>query len=439
METRLIEVRRILNAVVGDRVPYHSGKGKFWDLPRNDFVAAVVRGVPVIVVGDPDASGLIKAIRGTSPFDGSRFERMPENGPYVPEADIVFIEGWIRDGCPDVDSRARSPRITELTTELGTAASDLAGTECLKRSLRAAITLEFATVPPYLTAMWSLKNPNSTVAYTLYDVAVEEMNHMGLACNMLAGLGESPALATAEYVPSYPGPLPGEVNPQLLITLRRLTPEQVKVFMDIEYPEGGPITVRAGRDFDTIGAFYASLLEAFERINPPLDTTNQRGEGRLKKLATLADVRWAIDLIRRQGEGSKQDQSPEDPDGGLAHFYQFREIYVGARYVKDPMTDVWGHTGPPVVLPEVWPMADVPKGGYQRADIPDAAVWASIEAFDRTFTTMLHQLERAWRDPTASLDDAIDSMRALSPIALEIVNKARPDGYGNYGPCFRML
>ena len=254
MERRLEDVRRILNAVVGNRMPNHSGKGKFWNLPRNEFVATVVRGLPVVVPGDPVASGLIKAIRGTAPFDAPPLHRMPRNGPYVSEPDIVFIEGWIRDGAPDADARARQPHLAELTAELNSAKPGKDGEECLKRSVRAAIALELATVPPYLTAMWSIKTDPSFVASTIYGVVVEEMSHMGLACNMLAGLGESPALTTASYVPTYPGPLPGDVNPALEITLRRLTPEQLKTFMDIEYPEGGPITLKAGRSFGTIGS-----------------------------------------------------------------------------------------------------------------------------------------------------------------------------------------
>lgn len=159
METRLTEVRRILNTVVGSRMPNHSGKGKFWNLPRDEFVAAVVRGLPVVVPGDPTASGLIKAIRGTDPFDRSPLYRMPRNGPYVSDTDIAFIEGWIRDGAPDVDARARRPRLTELTAEVAAAQPGKRGQECLKRSVRAAIALELATVPPYLTAMWSIKSP----------------------------------------------------------------------------------------------------------------------------------------------------------------------------------------------------------------------------------------------------------------------------------------
>ena len=451
METRLTDVRRILNTVVGNRMPNHSGKGKFWNLPRNDFVAAVVRGLPVVVPGDPAASGLIKAIRGTDPFDRPPLYRMPRNGPYVSDADIAFIEGWIRDGAPDVDARARQPHIGELTAELTTAKPGKHGEECLKRSVRAAIALEFATVPPYLTALWSIKDQRARVAGTLLDIAIEEMLHMGLACNMLVALGEHPALATGDFVPTYPGHLPGDVNPMLEVGLRWLTPAQVKVFMDIEYPEGGPITLLSSRSFDTIGAFYAALLDAFERVNPCLDTTYQRGEWRLTKLATLANVRDAINLIRRQGEGSHDDQSPledpSDPKSGLAHFYQFRGVYFGAEYVHDPVSHVWSHSGPPVVLPEVWPMADIPPGGYQPADVPDVGVRAKIADFNRAYSTMLRQLEAVWRDPNAPLDDGsasdpVVTMRELGPIAQGIiadVAHARPDGRGTYGPCFRLI
>src|SRR5207248_9511407 len=77
METRLEAVRRILDAAVGNRNLRHQGKGRFWNLPRDQFVAAVVYGQQEIVPGDPTASALMNAIRGLAPFDGSQFPRMP--------------------------------------------------------------------------------------------------------------------------------------------------------------------------------------------------------------------------------------------------------------------------------------------------------------------------------------------------------------------------
>ncbi|KRR15993.1 hypothetical protein CQ12_29015 [Bradyrhizobium jicamae] len=321
------------------------------------------------------------------------------------------------------------------------------GVRWLKESIRAAIKLEFATVPPYLTAMWSIVDPNDPVARTIREVVVEEMLHMGLMCNMMVALGETPALDAPDFVPSYPGALPGDVNPDLTIALRRLTPSQLKVFMDIEYPEGGPITTLALRTFETIGAFYAALLSEFEAANPTLDVTKQRQEpiSGVFRMSQLADVRRAIDIIRHQGEGSKQSPEEEGMSGRLAHFYQFREVYIGNKYVRDSATMTWGHTGAPVLMPSVFPMADIPTSGYQQTDVQDSAVRSLIEQFDISYSSMLRQLRTAWEDQSAPLGDfsatdPIQTMFNLGPLARELMQKQiRPDNAATYGPCFRLV
>src|SRR5437867_1950434 len=107
----------------------------------------------------------------------------------------------------------------------------------LKKSLHAAIKLEFATIPPYLCAYWSIKG--GPVAQSVHVVFREEMLHMGLACNLLVALGGSPSLNAPDAVQSYPGKLPGGVHPGLDVSLQRLSLEQLNVFLTIEYPEGG--------------------------------------------------------------------------------------------------------------------------------------------------------------------------------------------------------
>ena len=105
-ETRLEAVRRILNTATDQGTPghpSHGGKGRFWNLPRNQFVAAVVLGQQVIVLGQPENSAMIKALRGLPPFTGAPFPLMPKGRPPVGEPDIAFIEQWIRDGCPEND------------------------------------------------------------------------------------------------------------------------------------------------------------------------------------------------------------------------------------------------------------------------------------------------------------------------------------------------
>jgi hypothetical protein len=64
----------------------------------------------------------------------------------------------------------------------------------LIESLHAAIKLEFATIPPYLTALWSIQNRGDEVAQSIATVVEEEMLHMGIACNLLAALGDTPRL-----------------------------------------------------------------------------------------------------------------------------------------------------------------------------------------------------------------------------------------------------
>ncbi len=99
------------------------------------------------------------------------------------------------------------------------------------------------------------------------------MLHFGLMCNMLAAIERVPRINVPEALPVYPGPLPGGVHPGLKVALRALSKEVAGVFMEIEYPEHGPVTL--AEEFPSIGAFYTAIQEAFERLNPALTEVNQ--------------------------------------------------------------------------------------------------------------------------------------------------------------------
>ncbi len=106
MESRITQVRAILNHLVDQNggSPRHSGLGRFWNLPRNQFIAGPVYGETPIVPGRPDQSFLLKILAGSA--DG--FARMPLGGPYIQPDDLKFITQWIADGAPD-----DSPEFTE--------------------------------------------------------------------------------------------------------------------------------------------------------------------------------------------------------------------------------------------------------------------------------------------------------------------------------------
>ena len=78
----------------------------------------------------------------------------------------------------------------------GVAEHSLAGVCAM---LQGAVKLELATLPPYLTAVFSVKPGANAVARTLtQSVATEEMLHLALAANTLIALGEPRMIAQIE-------------------------------------------------------------------------------------------------------------------------------------------------------------------------------------------------------------------------------------------------
>lgn len=119
---RFDRIRAILGDAAGHEPTVYDSAGRFWELSRDEFVRAEVYGVPLIAPavqksccggGDsPSASsGLIRALRGAPPFDGSRFPPFMWGGKRVSDPDIDFIAAWIDDGCPPDD------RLTSLALE----------------------------------------------------------------------------------------------------------------------------------------------------------------------------------------------------------------------------------------------------------------------------------------------------------------------------------
>ena len=191
--------------------------------------------------------------------------------------------------------------------------------EWLKNALQIAIQLELATLPPYLTARWTVKSQTDQVAQSIRAIRGEEMIHFALACNLLVAIGGTPLLADEGVVPKYPGPLPGGVRPELLVHLRKLSRDQARVFMEIEYPQGGPLAFAAGvESFNSIGEFYQAILAAFKELNPTLSLDRQLElDGatiHFSKIDSLAKVEEAIKLINVQGEGSRL--TPEESAWG---------------------------------------------------------------------------------------------------------------------------
>ena len=311
----------------------------------------------------------------------------------------------------------------------------------LQESLQNAVELELATLPVYLSGLWSIKTGSGEVFNLVKSVIMEEMLHMGFVCNMLKAIGGSPQIR----VPNYPGPLPGGVRPELTVFLAGLSHDSVGMYMEIEKPEH-PVALLAEETFPTIGAFYDAILGAFQTLSPPLSTTGQQAHGLsvpnpagagpnlsepLTVLQTLADVEQAIATIKDQGEGTST--SPDAPEfgGELAHFYRFGEIFHGKRLKQ--VDGQFKFEGDPVPFPDCFPVAQVPPEGYP--DLPES------HAFDAKFTEVVTDLEQAWgTGGQDKLNDAIGAMVvSLRSLAKPLVQKPRPSGGGNFGPDFKLV
>lgn len=111
--TRCDRVRQILDAAAGESKADYGGVGRFWNLPPKQLANLEIYGVRMIAPEDKERcaccegrgakSGLVRGLRGLSPFDGNRFPRLPWGGAVVAPDDIEFISQWIDDGLPDAD------------------------------------------------------------------------------------------------------------------------------------------------------------------------------------------------------------------------------------------------------------------------------------------------------------------------------------------------
>jgi hypothetical protein len=325
-------------------------------------------------------------------------------------------------------------RIVEL---MGVARSER-DADWLRQALQSAAELEFATIPVYLSGMWSIEDQSGEVYDLVNSVVLEEMLHMGLACNMLRGIGGTPQITP----PVYPGPLPGGVRPELEVYLAGLSPATVEMYMQIEQPEQ-PLAAEAD-GYPTIGAFYDAILGAFQTLSPPISPSGQLTaqlsvevpdppgsdksiQENLTPVGSLGDVEQAIATIKDQGEGTSRSPDAPEYGGELAHYYRFGEIYHGRHLLPTPSGWQWG--GDPVEFPACYPVARVPPGGYP--DVP------ASQAFDESFSELVGQLENAWGTGGQSeLDQAVGSMYSLYSLAEPLITTPLPGGGGNYGPDF---
>lgn len=114
----LQQVQDVLERVLGAApLPFHIA---FWrGRTRDELVSTQVLGQPLIVVGEPEASPLVQALRGAA----SGAIRAYFGPARAESGDLAVIEQWIRDGCPEVSAMHGVDR-SRFTAAAAAAAED---------------------------------------------------------------------------------------------------------------------------------------------------------------------------------------------------------------------------------------------------------------------------------------------------------------------------
>lgn len=207
----------------------------------------------------------------------------------------------------------------------------------LYEHLQNAIELEHSTIPPYLTAFYSIKRGfNKEVADIILSVVRQEMLHMTIAANVLNAIGGHPVVNQPDFIPTYPGNLPGNVEPDLQVGLAPLSKELVKdVFMRIEQPEHPQTfpqeyipdvtdkktlltaTPRMQEMYENIGEFYRALIQKIEDLgpgcitgDPNLQVVNEQWfpPNLLFEITNTGLATRALTIIAEQGEGVGEEE-----------------------------------------------------------------------------------------------------------------------------------
>jgi len=319
----------------------------------------------------------------------------------------------------------------------------------LEQALHGAVAIEFATIPPYLTALWSIKDPLHPIAVSLRNIVQEEMLHLALASNMLAAIGGTPKFTV--MAPRYPATLPLGVHPELTVALQGFSGEALDIFLEIERPDSSDYQKWLAGAYDlvdqphgadkTIGVFYDEIRKAFHCLDPTLCADHQiSGPLAWRVVKTLDDINRAIGIITHQGEGSRG--GPVEGWGDrLAHFWRFAEMKELKKLVPDPTTGQRSFVTPIEfdMARDVWPVGQVPAGGY--GEVSDPEVCRLLRGFNVAYSELLDLFEAAWsqHDGQAMLVRAIAVMFALQEFAKPLMCIPRPDDDKTYGPEFRYL
>jgi len=337
----------------------------------------------------------------------------------------------------------------------------------LRYYLKEAMKLEHATIPPYITALYSLKpGTNLEAFHIIRQVAVEEMLHLTLVANVFNAVGGDiqGTLTAPDFVPKYPTFLPtGETDFQ--VSLSPFSPKTVETFRKIErsqpMAEGMPLVKALKREEDyqqyllsvqgykepytfySIGLFYAEIIRGLNYLykqmgnalfcgDPSKQITPEyyyNGGGDIIPVTDLRSAIRALRVIQEQGEGSRV-ATIYDAERELGHEFRFEQLELGQYYVvdrEDPEKSDKPHHPTGEKIEVAWDQVYPIKENASLSDYPEGSeIYEAAVNFRNAYSEFLRTLETAFNGKPDELIPAVGGMFRLKELVNQLVRNPIP-------------
>lgn len=328
--------------------------------------------------------------------------------------------------------------------------------DSLRTHLQWAIELEHATLAPYLSALYSIKEGSNVESVeVIKSVFLEEMLHMALAGNILNAVGGTPKFAYDGFIPTFPTPLP-HGDGSFEVNIGKFSAEGIKSFLNIERPaetDAEPLE----ENYHSIGQFYSAITEGLKACCASLgeaavfsgdpawqltaETTYYGGAGHLIAVTDLKSALAAMDEIVEQGEGLDHSSifdgdrnmfHPEREEVG--HYFRFLEILEGRSYQRGDTAES-GPTGEKFSVD--WDAVHNMRMNPDISDYPEDGIqYEKMEALAQGYSDMLRMMERSFAGDPKLFGETVGTMFELRHLILELMELPAGDGETTVGPYF---
>jgi CDGSH-type Zn-finger protein len=331
--------------------------------------------------------------------------------------------------------------------------------ESLRKHLQWAIQIEHTTIPPYLCALYTIKDGhNQEAAEILRSIFMEEMLHMTLAANILNAIGGSPQFDKPDFIATYPAYLPHS-DRSFQVPLGKFSRPVIDTMMKFEKPEaeGAP---PEDDNYETFGQFYDAIENGLIQLSKELgqerlfcgdpgrqiteDSFSYGGSGRIIAITDLDSALEALEEIIEQGEGLDHG-SIWDGDRNMfhhereevGHYFRLNQI-VNGRYYTQGDTPQSGPTGKPFEVD--WEAIYNMQPNPRSSDYPVGSdVEVAMLRFNTAYSEMLGTMQQAFNGNPAKLTASIGAMMELKNLAVDLMKLPSGEGQTCAGPSFEYV